>query len=113
MFLQYYFDGNEHAITFYGGKNKRIHKHKYAWQRNLPQNFGRCGGGGGGVENARCSADIPNSYCQIYDISRKHHVNADRDELLELIDMSNGQSGQENAFIRDVRTAPEKAVFLA
>ena len=25
--------------------------------------------------------------------------------------MSDGQSGQENAFICDVRTAPEKAVF--
>ena len=67
----------------------------------------------GELEKSRCLVEIPDSYNQVYDIARKHRSKDEKDELVEILDMSVGQIGKKTAFIRDVRTAPEKSVFLA
>ena len=66
----------------------------------------------GGFENARTVADLPGSYRQITDVNRKSRSNK-TDELVELLDLCKSQSINKNIFIRDIRTAPEKTVFLA
>lgn len=55
----------------------------------------------------------PNSYKHIYDVIRKSSKATDTDELIEILDLWKGQAGSSSAFIRDVRTAPEKSIFLA
>ena len=50
---------------------------------------------------------------QIYDLSRKNKIKDTQNELLELVDICNVQHGLPNAFLREVRTAPELSTFLA
>ena len=56
---------------------------------------------------------MPNSLSQIHDLARKSKLSTANDELVELLDLCKGQIGTSNAFLRDVRTAPEKTVFLS
>ena len=63
----------------------------------------------GGFEGANSSAELPASYTQIYDISRKMKLKEGKemkDQIMELIDMCNGQKGTPTMFLREVRTAP-------
>ena len=50
---------------------------------------------------------------QIYDLSRKNKIKDTQNELFELIDMCNIQYSLPDAFLREVRTAPELSTFLA
>ena len=50
---------------------------------------------------------------QIYDLSRKNKLKDTQNELLELIDKCDIQYGLPNAFLREVRAAPELSTFLA
>ena len=66
----------------------------------------------GGFEEASASAGLLNSYNQKYDLSRKQKSDNTKDEIVELVNLRNVQKGLTNAFIRDVRTAPELAVVV-
>ena len=70
----------------------------------------------GGFEGANSSAELPASYSQIYDISRKMKLKEGKemkDQIMELIDMCNNQKGTPTMFLREVWTAPELSLVLA
>ena len=70
----------------------------------------------GGFEGANSSAELPASYTQSYDISRKMKLKEGKemkDEIMALIDMCNSQKGTSTMFLREVRTAPELSLVLA
>ena len=67
----------------------------------------------GGFSKARAVAELPNSLNQIYNLCRKNKIKDTENELIELIDMCNIQYGLPNAFLQEVRTAPELSRFLA
>ena len=117
VFIQFYFDEDEHAISITNAGQKR--KSFYSVRTNASQ---LCAAGKkgkqafhdlsqkvGSFDNARTVADLPSSYQQIYDAYR----NKKEDELIEMIDICNRQKSEGNAFIRDMRYAPELSVFLA
>ena len=66
----------------------------------------------GGFEEASTNAHLQNSFNQIYALCRKQKSNNTKDEIVELVDLCNVQKGLPNAFIRDVRIAPELAVMV-
>ena len=63
-------------------------------------------------EEASTSANLPNSYNPIYDLSRKQKFNKTKYEIVELVDLCKVQKGLPNTFIRNASTAPELAVML-
>ena len=70
----------------------------------------------GGFEGANSSAELPASYTQIYDISRKMKLKQRKemkDQIMELIDVCNSQKGTSTMFLGEVRTAPELSLVLA
>ena len=70
----------------------------------------------GGFEGANSSAELPASYTQIYDISRKMKLKQRKemkDQIMELMDICNSQKGTSTMFLGEVRTAPELSLVLA
>ena len=130
FYVQYYFENEEVDIEFSRpnhGNNTKKNKPRQVTSfsvRDQIKSLSSHGKSGksiftemskriGGFSNARTTADLPNSLRQIHDISRKlKHFN-DNDELVELLDLCKGQLETPNIFLRDVRTAPEKTVFLS
>ena len=69
----------------------------------------------GGFEGANSRAELPASYTQIYDISRKMKLKKGKemkDQIMELIGMCNSQKGIPTMFLKEVRTAPELRLVL-
>ena len=128
FYIQYYFDRDEHEIEF-----SRLHGNSKVNNRCVkPTNFSlresirklsseglkgkaifsELSKSAGSFEMARSSANFPSSKAQIYDIARKSSK-VMQDEVVELIDMCQKQSASKNAFLREVRTAPELSLVLA
>ena len=96
FYVQYYFDNEEHPISFTkshgNSKNpEKIIQHTTYSVRNQIKNlasegikgkeiFNRVIQSAGGFEGANSSAELPASYTQIYDISRKMIKRSKRDE---------------------------------
>ena len=121
-FIQYYFDNGEHDIDF-EGSNSNKSRTLFSTRKTIlslkdqkrkgKKTFHSVTNSVGGFELARTLAELPNSYKHIYDVIRKNDIGKETDELIELLDLCKGQIGTSSAFIRDVRTAPEKSVFLS
>ena len=119
-FIQYYFDNGEHDIDF-EGSNSNNSRTLFSTRKTIlslkdqkrkgKKTFDSVTNSVGGFELARTLAELPNSYKHIYDVIRKNDIGKETDELIELLDLCKGQIGTSSAFIRDVRTAPEKSVF--
>ena len=118
FYAKYYFDNGEHHVDFSmpgSSKNKeKPQQTKFSVGNNLKTLFHKGMKGKaiferlvknfGGLEEVYTSADLPNSYNQIYDLSYKQKSNKTK--------VCNVQKGLPNAFIRYVRTAPELAVVV-
>ena len=107
FYVQYYFEDAEHPINFFHshGNSKRPDDVRKFTNFSVKQQiktlsqkgmkgkalFNKISKSVGGFEHARTSAEIPSSYTQIYDISRKFKNKSKTDETLELIDMCNNQ----------------------
>ena len=132
FYVQYYFDHEEYPISFTkshgNSKNPtKIIQHTAYSVRNQIKSlasegikgkeiFNRVIQSAGGFEGANSSAELPASYTQIYDISRKIKLKegkVTKDQIMELIDMCNCQKGTPTMFLREVRTAPELSLVLA
>ena len=130
FYVQYYFEGEEYEIEFsrpHHGNNTKKDKPRQVTSFSVRDNIKSLSSQGkvgkkiftdmsssiGGFSNARTTADLPNSLRQIHDISRKAKHCNENDELVELLDLCKGQLETPNVFLRDVRTAPEKSVFLS
>ena len=118
--IQYYFDREEHEISGDCTSRRRstpslVQKIKDSSSEGLrgKEIYHQVLQDAGGFEKMRSPAEIPSTYRQVHDIARKQKQRMEKDELIEILDMCHSQKDQENAFIRDVRTAPEKTVFLA
>ena len=61
----------------------------------------------GGFEETFTNANFPNSYNQIYGLRRKQKSNNTKDEIVDSVVLFHVQKDLLNAFIRDVRLAPE------
>ena len=126
LYVQYYFDNGEHYVDFYMRSSSKIKEKsqqtKFSVRNNVktlfPKRmkgkaiFERLAKGSGGFKDASTSADLPNLYNQIYDFCRKQKCNNTKDEIVELVDLCNVQKVLPNAFICDIRTAPEMAVVV-
>lgn len=130
LYVQYYFDADEHDIEFEtfrnGTKTKRsIRQTKFSTRENI-KSLGREGLKGkaiysklcqsaGSFLNGRSSSDFPNSLRQVHDLVRKDKSasSSGKDELIELIDLCKDTNHQPNAFVREVRTAPELSLVLS
>ena len=128
FYWQYHFEGGEKGISFSctHGNSKRDEPFKattYSVRKEIKCLASKEKKGkeiiqcltqsAGGFSEARTVAELPNSLNQIYNLSRKNNMKDRQNELLELIDMCNIQYGLPNAFLREVRTAPELSTFLA
>ena len=128
FYVQYYFEGGEKDISFSytHGNSKRDEPFKattYSVRKEIKPLVSKGKKGkeiiqcltqsAVGFSEARTVAELPNSLNQIYDPSRKNKIKDTQNELLELIDMCSIQYGLPNAFLREVRTAPELSTFLA
>ena len=117
IYMQCYFDGNEHEISC--DETPKRSKTPFSTRKELEEH--KCSKGKkafhkvlssvGGIENARTVANIPINYKQVCGVSQK----SQSEELIEILNLNlcRGQERTRNAFIRDVRTAPEKSIFLA
>ena len=120
VYIQYYFDDGEYEII--EKSKKRRSKTTFSVREGISslqsnniegkKAFHHACHNAGGFESARTVADLPTSYGQVHDIKR-NKMNTTNDELVELLDLCQGQVGTTKAFIRDIRTAPEKTVFLS
>ena len=129
FYVQYYFDGKEHDIQFdhQHGNSKSVKTMKqttHSVQANIKSLhrdglkgkaiYSKLNQSAGGYEKARTAAYLPHSSQQIYDVTRKNKckTTAAKDELIELIDLCKETNDKPDAFIREVRTAPELSVVL-
>ena len=128
VLLQYYFERDEKDISFSytHGNSKRDEPFKattYSVRKEIKSLASKGKKGkeiiqcltqsAGGFSEARAVVELPNSLNQIYDLSRKNKIKDTQNELFELIDMCNIQYSLPDAFLREVRTAPELSTFLA
>ena len=70
----------------------------------------------GGFEGTNSSTELPASYTQFYDISRKTKLEEGKEmkgQIMELIDMCNNQKGTPTMFLREFRAAPELSLVFA
>ena len=115
--MQCYFDGNEHEISC--NETPKRSKTPFSTRKELEHKcskgkkaFHKVLSSVGGIENARTVADIPINYKQVCGVSQKSQS---EEELIEILNLNlcRDQERPRNAFIRDVRTSPEKRIFLA
>ena len=120
VYIQYYFDNGEHNITFKETDPNAREKSSFSARKCISEHVNQNLSGkkafhsiykaSGGFENARTLSNLPQDYKQIYNAKSSKEY---KDELVEILDLCQGQSGSETEFIRDVRTAPEKSIFLS
>ena len=63
-------------------------------------------------DSARCATDAAPSLREIYNISKKNRSDNNNDEIIELVDVCNCEKNRSDAFLREVRTAPELSAML-
>ena len=124
--MQYYFDNGEYRVDFSmpgSSKNKEKSQQRKIFIRNNAKSllhkeikgkamFERLVKSSGRLEEASTSADLPNSYNQMYDLCRKQKPKNTKDDVVELVDLCNVQKDLKNNFIRNNRAAPELAVVV-
>lgn len=116
-YVQYYFDKGEHEIDFGKKKSNTITFSMREEIRELSSN----GHSGKSIlkkiskkssfDDARILPEIPPSLAKIYDISRSSK-SSKADDIIELIGRCNTEMDREDAFLRDVRSAPEFSAVL-
>ena len=126
FYVQYCFDNGGHHVDFFMPDSSRNKEKSQQTNLNGRNNiktlfhkgmkgkaiFERLVKSSGDFEEACTSTDLPNSYNQMYDLCRKQKSDNTKDEIVELVNLRNVQKGLPNAYIRDVRTAPELAVVV-
>ena len=128
VYVQYYFEGDEHEITsnqLFRGNNLQKGKPRQATnfsERQKIRELSKAGMKGkkvfrkicadaGGFEKARTANDMSNLLGQIYDISRKSI--SKQGELVELLDLCQKQKNTPDTFVRSIQTGDNFCIFLS
>ena len=118
FYIQYYFDGLEHEVDFTNPRQKlsfsmreKIKELSTKGMRGK-QILEELNNKGHDFDSARCATDAAPSLREIYNISKKNRSDNNNDEIIELVDLCNREKNRSDAFLGEVRTAPEFSAML-